>query len=33
MKNADATPTKDFFVRMITKDISLEDLWRTAFSI
>ena len=25
MKNADATPTKDFFVRMITKDISLED--------
>ena len=25
MKKADATPTKDFFVRMITKDISLED--------
>lgn len=25
MKNADASPTKDFFVRMITKDISLED--------
>ena len=25
MKNADASPTKDFFVRMITRDISLED--------
>ena len=25
MKNANATPTKDFFVRMITRDISLED--------
>ena len=25
MKNAKADPTKDFFVRMITKDISLED--------
>lgn len=25
MKNADAMPTKDFFVRMITRDISLED--------
>lgn len=25
MKKADASPTKDFFVRMITKDISLED--------
>ena len=24
-RNADATPTKDFFVRMITRDISLED--------
>lgn len=24
-KNADAMPTKDFFVRMITRDISLED--------
>lgn len=25
VQNADATPTKDFFVRMITRDISLED--------
>jgi hypothetical protein len=25
MKSADAMPTKDFFVRMITRDISLED--------
>lgn len=25
MKKADASPTKDFFVRMITRDISLED--------
>ena len=25
MKKAKATPTKDFFVRMITRDISLED--------
>ena len=24
-QKADATPTKDFFVRMITRDISLED--------
>ncbi len=24
-RNADATPTKDFFVRMITRDIALED--------